>query len=192
MAQAGGKKPEKLLKRILELSTNEGDIVLDFFAGTGTTGAVAHKMNRRYILCEQMDYIDSMTIARLNHVINGEEGGVSESLRWKGGGSFVYCALMERNEVMMSALQYSNTKEEALELLNQTMNHGLLKHSVIPNELRENMETISDMPIEQIKRFVKDLLDYNKLYVNLCDIDDEEMNVKPEDKAFTKSFYGIE
>src|SRR6266496_2270250 len=87
-------KPEKLMKRIIGLATNEGDIILDFFLGSGTTAAVAHKMNRQYIGIEQMDYIGDVAVARLQKVIGGEQGGVSVELNWKGGGSFIYLELV--------------------------------------------------------------------------------------------------
>ncbi|MCK5320024.1 site-specific DNA-methyltransferase, partial [Candidatus Parcubacteria bacterium] len=83
-------KPETFIKRIMELATKENDIVLDFFAGSGTTGAVAHKMNRQYILIEQMDYIHKLPEARLKKVIDGEQGGISKLVNWHGGGNFVY------------------------------------------------------------------------------------------------------
>ena len=77
-----GKKPENLLKRIIEISTQENDLVMDFFAGSGTTCAVAHKMKRRWIGIEQMDYIESITKERLIKVINGEQGGISKAVGW--------------------------------------------------------------------------------------------------------------
>ncbi len=72
-----GQKPEKLLQRIIELSTNENDLVMDFHLGSGTTCAVAHKMNRRYIGIEQMDYIEDIAVERMKKVIEGEQGGIS-------------------------------------------------------------------------------------------------------------------
>ena len=75
-------KPEALLKRIIEISTKEGDLVMDFFAGSGTTCAVAHKMNRRWIGIEQMDYVEGITKERLIKVINGEQGGISKAVGW--------------------------------------------------------------------------------------------------------------
>lgn len=87
-------KPEALLKRIIEISTNENDLVLDFFAGSGTTLAVAHKMGRRWIGIEQMDYIQSVTKERLKKVLAGEQGGVSKACEWKGGGGFIYAEMM--------------------------------------------------------------------------------------------------
>jgi adenine-specific DNA-methyltransferase len=84
-------KPEKLLKRIIELSTNPNDLVLDSFAGSGTTGAVAHKMGRRWIMIELGEHCHTHIIPRLKKVIDGEDqGGISKAVNWKGGGGFRY------------------------------------------------------------------------------------------------------
>ena len=93
-----GQKPESLIKKLLLATTKENDIVLDFFLGSGTTAAVAHKMKRQYIGVEQMDYIDNITLERLKNVINGDSKGISKSVNWQGGGSFVYCELKENND----------------------------------------------------------------------------------------------
>jgi adenine-specific DNA-methyltransferase len=86
-----GKKPEKLVKRCIELATNPGDLVLDSFAGSGTTGAVAHKMGRRWIMVELGEHCHTHIIPRLTKVINGEDtGGITETVNWKGGGGFRY------------------------------------------------------------------------------------------------------
>jgi adenine specific DNA methylase Mod len=68
----------------------KGDIVLDFFSGSGTTAHACMQMNRRWIAVEQMDYIEDITKKRLKKVINGEQGGISKDLSWQGGGEFVY------------------------------------------------------------------------------------------------------
>ena len=86
-------KPEALLSRIIELSTTENDLVMDFHLGSGTTCAVAHKMNRRYIGIEQMDYIEDIAVQRLKKVIDGEQGGISKAVNWSGGGEFIYAEL---------------------------------------------------------------------------------------------------
>ncbi|ENZ1758221.1 site-specific DNA-methyltransferase [Pseudomonas aeruginosa] len=87
-------KPERLLKRILEIATNEGDLVLDSFAGSGTTGAVAHKMGRRWIMVELGEHCHTHIIPRLKKVIDGDDkGGISESVGWEGGGGFRYYRL---------------------------------------------------------------------------------------------------
>lgn len=87
-------KPEELLERIIHIATNEGDLVLDSFAGSGTTGAVAHKMGRRWIMVELGEHCHTHIIPRLKKVIDGEDnGGVTESTGWKGGGGFRYYKL---------------------------------------------------------------------------------------------------
>jgi adenine-specific DNA-methyltransferase len=87
-------KPERLLNRILQLATNPGDLVLDSFAGSGTTGAVAHKMGRRWIMVELGEHCHTHIIPRMKKVIDGtDQGGVSKALNWKGGGGFRYFRL---------------------------------------------------------------------------------------------------
>jgi adenine-specific DNA-methyltransferase len=84
-----GKKPEALLKRILDLSTCPGDLVLDSFAGSGTTGAVAHKMGRRWIMVELRDHCETHVLPRMQRVILGtDDSGVTKATSWKGGGGF--------------------------------------------------------------------------------------------------------
>ncbi|MCW8895749.1 site-specific DNA-methyltransferase [Sulfurimonas sp.] len=90
-----GQKSEALLKRIIEISTNKNDLVMDFHLGSGTTCAVAHKMGRRYIGIEQMDYIEDIAVERMKKVIEGEQSGISKTLTWQGGGSFVYAELKQ-------------------------------------------------------------------------------------------------
>jgi adenine-specific DNA-methyltransferase len=87
-------KPERLLQRVLQLATNPGDLVLDSFAGSGTTGAVAHKMGRRWIMVELGEHCHTHIIPRLKKVIDGEDpGGITKALDWKGGGGFRYYRL---------------------------------------------------------------------------------------------------
>lgn len=87
-------KPERLLNRIITLATDPGDLVLDSFAGSGTTGAVAHKMGRRWIMVELGEHCHTHIIPRLKKVIDDKDkGGVSESVGWSGGGGFRYYSL---------------------------------------------------------------------------------------------------
>ena len=88
-----GKKPEALIKRIFELFTNPGDLVLDSFLGSGTTAAVAHKMGRRYIGIEMGEHAVTHCRPRLQKVIDGEQGGISKSVGWQGGGGFRFYRL---------------------------------------------------------------------------------------------------
>lgn len=89
----GTPKPERLIKRILDIASNPGDLVLDSFLGSGTTSAVAHKMGRHYIGIEVGDHAQTHCLPRLIKVIEGEQGGISKSENWQGGGGFRFCKL---------------------------------------------------------------------------------------------------
>ncbi len=90
----GTPKPERLMQRIIELATDPGDLIVDSFAGSGTTGAVAHKMGRRWIMVELGEHCHTHIIPRLKKVIDGEDqGGISKAVNWKGGGGFRYYRL---------------------------------------------------------------------------------------------------
>jgi adenine-specific DNA-methyltransferase len=87
-------KPERLIQRVLEIATDEGDLVLDSFAGSGTTGAVAHKMSRKWIMIELGDHCETHVVPRLKKVIDGTDpGGVTKAVEWKGGGGYRYFRL---------------------------------------------------------------------------------------------------
>ena len=88
-------KPERLIQRILTIATNEGDLVLDSFLGSGTTAAVAHKMGRRWIGVELGDHCYTLCQPRLTQVVDGEQGGISKAVNWKGGGGFRFFELAE-------------------------------------------------------------------------------------------------
>lgn len=86
-------KPERLIQRILHIATNPGDLVLDSFLGSGTTAAVAHKMGRRWIGIEMGDHALTHCKPRMDKVIAGEQGGISEAVGWQGGGGYRFCTL---------------------------------------------------------------------------------------------------
>ena len=88
-------KPERLIKRVLEIATDEGDLVLDSFLGSGTTTAVAHKMGRRWIGIEMGDHAKTHCAVRMKKVVDGEQGGISKAVKWNGGGGFRYYELGE-------------------------------------------------------------------------------------------------
>lgn len=114
-----GKKPEKLIKRIIEMVVDSpDDLVLDFYLGSGTTAAVAHKMGLRYIGIEQLDYGENDSRVRLQHVINGDTTGISQAVQWKGGGSFVYCELAQGNgqDGHPGYIAYSEMSEKNFEM----------------------------------------------------------------------------
>ena len=186
------KKPEQLLRRIISMVTNENDYVLDFFMGSGTTQAVAHKMNRKYIGIEQMDYIEDVSVERLRKVIEGEQGGISKEISWQGGGSFVYCELLEDNQSLITDLEQATDSESVKSILNRATKDGKLIPSVLPKDLKRTEVEFDRLTLDDQKKLVLELLDKNKLYINLSDIDDDHANVSEEDRAFTKSFYGLD
>ncbi|MBR2164916.1 MAG: site-specific DNA-methyltransferase, partial [Campylobacter sp.] len=124
------KKPEALIKRIIEISTQENDLVLDFFAGSGTTLAVAHKMKRRYIGIEQMDYIESITKERLKKVIEGEQGGVSKAVSWSGGGSLIYCELANLNAKFIDMIENSSDENELNQIYEKLIKFAFIDYRV--------------------------------------------------------------
>ncbi|MDU4642101.1 MAG: site-specific DNA-methyltransferase [Negativicoccus massiliensis] len=185
-------KPEALLRRILHIGSKADDYILDFFMGSGTTAAVAHKMGRRYIGVEQMDYIEDVTVERLKKVIDGEQGGISKAVDWKGGGSFVYCELLEDSESLVTELEAATTSAAVKMVLNKAIDGGKLIPSVLPGALQDSMDDFDSLSMDEQKKLVMELLNKNKLYVNLSDIDDEDYGVSEADKKFTRSFYGEE
>ncbi len=106
-------KPERLLHRIIHIATNPGDIVLDSFLGSGTTAAVAHKMGRRWIGVEMGDHAVTHCLPRLQKVIDGEQGGISEVVSWKGGGGFRFVKL---GETLFDAFGRLNPKVKFIDL----------------------------------------------------------------------------
>lgn len=187
-----GQKPETLLERIIKASTNENDIVLDYHLGTGTTCAVAHKLKRRYIGIEQLDYIDALPLERLQKVIKGDGTSVSKTNAWQGGGSFVYCELSKCNQHFLDEAMVATDDVSLTALLRRVLATGFISSKVNLAEFAGAAADFESLSIEEKKRFILELLDKNMLYVNLCDIDDDEYGISEADKSFTRSFYGLE
>src|SRR5699024_1930006 len=182
-------KPEKLIHRILHIGSNENDIVLDFFMGSATTQAVAMKMNRRFIGIEQMDYINTVSVPRLQKVMEGEQGGISKDVNWQGGGSFVYAELMEKSKGYLdSVLQAENT--DSLKQIYQLMLEN------VDLDFRADLEQVQEMlndtiSLEDKKRLLVKVIDKNQLYYNYSEIDDANVRdlMSDTDYAFNQAFY---
>ncbi len=183
-------KPEDLIKRAIELSTDENDLVLDFFMGSATTQAVAIKMNRRFIGFEQMDYIETVSIPRLIKVIQGEQTGISKDVSWHGGGSFVYCELAKSNQKFVDEIQDAKDSETLSRIWGEIKKTGFISYKVNPKDIDTDAKEFRELSLENQKRLLMELLDKNQLYVNYCDMEDETFGISEDDKAFTKSFYG--
>lgn len=182
-------KPEKLIKRIIELATNENDIVLDFFLGSGTTAAVAHKMNRKYIGIEQMDYINTVATERLKKVIEGEQGGVTKDIDWQGGGSFVYAELMQYNQYFIDKIQEAKTKEDILKVWGDMQDKAFLSYQFNKDMFNKRIEAFKTASLETMQHYLIEVLDKNQLYVNFSEIEDESYHISEADKALNYSFY---
>jgi adenine-specific DNA-methyltransferase len=195
-----GKKPERLLHRILELCTQEGEIVLDYHLGSGTTAAVALKMNRRFIGAEQMDYGENDSVQRLRNVIgNRKEGiitgydnrGISTTVNWQGGGSFVYCELATANQRFVDAIEAATTTEQLTTIWADMQATGFLSWKVKPKEIDDNIADFAELSIDNQKRFLIECLDKNMLYVPLSEINSEEFGISQEDKNLNSGFYSM-
>lgn len=129
-----GKKPEKLINRIFEASTNEGDLILDYFAGSATSGAVAIKSKRRFVNVEANEYFDDIPLRRLKNTLHGDKSGVSSLYEWKGGGCFKYIRL-EQYEDTLNNLKL---KKQELEFEDE-FKDGYMLNYLLDTESRDSL-----------------------------------------------------
>lgn len=196
-------KPEELIQKIIEISTQPNDIVLDFFAGSGTTAAVAHKMNRQWITIEQMNYIETITKERLKKVIGNkitkdgnlleelefDNGGISKNINWQGGGEFVYFELAKYNQNFVELLEKAETKEDVIDIFNSICEKGFPKYNIDIKKLNENLEEFKKLDLDRMKQDVYNILNKNMLYVPKSLMKDSKYNISETDIELNKSFY---
>jgi len=185
------KKPETLIARIINLSTREKDIVLDFHLGSGTTTAVAHKMNRQYIGIEQLNYGENDSVVRLQNVINGEQSGVSKALNWQGGGEFVYLELKKYNQAFIEQIEEAKTTEELLQVWEVMKEKSFLNYNVDIQKQDAHLEEFKSLNLTEQKQHLCELLDKNQLYVNRSALEDEAFACSEEEKKVTMDFYQL-
>ena len=183
-------KPEQLVKKFIDLTTDDGDIVLDYHLGSGTTVAVAHKMNRQYIGIEQMDYIETVSVERLKKVIDGEQGGISKDVNWTGGGSFVYCELKNDAQDFKNTVLEAREPETLSQLFEQAKKSSFLSYRVDPKKLKKS--EFEKLSLAEQKQVLLELVDNNNLYVNYSEIDDSDYGISLEEKKLNRDFYGEE
>ncbi|EJG1745085.1 site-specific DNA-methyltransferase [Vibrio parahaemolyticus] len=184
-------KRETLLERIIKASCPEGGIVLDYHLGSGTTAATAHKLNRRYIGVEQMDYINEISVPRLQNVISGDDQqGISKDVNWQGGGSFVYCELADLASKFSDLIEQAQTTEQLIDVWNDLKNSANLSYKVDPALFDENREAFNALEISEQKKLLIEFIDKNQLYVNYSEIDDKTNEISENDKKLNKQFYG--
>ncbi|MFD2245860.1 DNA methyltransferase [Pontibacter ruber] len=183
-------KNEEILRRAIEWLTKEGDLVLDFFLGSGSTAAVAHKLKRQYIGIEQMNYGKEDATNRLQQVIKGDDKGISPEVGWKGGGSFVYAELAKLNQHWVERIAEAE-ENELDELLKELELNPFLHYSVQPEMLKNHATEFAQLEPEIKRQVLYALLDNNQLYINLTETADADLNVTEEDKRLNKMFYHV-
>lgn len=182
-------KSEALLKDIIEISTQENDLVMDFFAGSGTTLAVAMKMKRRWIGIEQMDYIESITKERLKKVVAGEQGGISKAVNWQGGGSFIYAELMPLNAIYKERIKNINDEKMLDSIYKDLESKAFLDYRIDLDSILKDKE-FKELDLEKKKEALLSILDSNMDYVLYGDIEDKDYAISSEVIELNKIFYG--
>lgn len=183
-------KPESIVAFFVKAITNEGDIVLDFFAGSGTTQATALKMRRRFIGIEQMDYIETDTKKRIKAAIDGEQGEISPLVNWHGGGSFVYCELKKYNQDFIDRIMEAITIPELEEIYEDMQKNAFLKFFFDKNEFEKD-ENFRSKNLDERKQLLVDILDENQFYLNLSEMNDTKYKVTNAERVLTEKFYQI-
>jgi len=182
-------KPPELIIHLLAITTNKDDIIVDFHAGSGTTGQAVLELNnidegtRNFILCEQLEYAENVTAERIKKVIHNNNEG-----------EFIYCELMKYNEVFMERIQAAKNGNELIKIWQDMAENSFLKWYVNPKMPEDALNDFmaigkEENGLEKQKKLLMELLDKNQLYVNLSEIDDERFAVCEEDKQLNKEFY---
>lgn len=171
-------KPYKLIERIIKMGSNEGDLVIDFFAGSGTTGFVANYLQRRFILIEQLD----STINLLKQRFIEEETILLPKVP-------VYCELAQANQQLVDEIMAANEPLKLQEVWTLLQEKGFLSYKISPKLINEHAEDFNDLSLEDQKRFLIECLDKNMLYIPYSDIDDEGFTLSENDKQLTRQFY---
>ncbi len=184
-----GQKPEKLIERILNAHTEKGDIVLDFFAGSGTTAAVALKMNRQFIICEQLEKHLDIIHRRLIKVMQGEQSGISRRQLWSGGGEFITLELKKYNQYFINQIQAVSTKEQLLDIWTNIKDHAFFAFNVDMQKFERELPEFVELTLLQQKSILLSMLDKNQMYVNKENMLDERYCMSTADQFVTNEFY---
>lgn len=174
-------KSINLLKKIIKFTTKDNDIVLDFFGGSGSTGEALlevnkeEKTNRTFIICEQLDYVESVTVARVQKCLDE--------------GDFIYCELANLNETFSEEIKKTKSKQDLIKVWQNIKAKGLLSWRVKLNEVEQLIETISEKELTTLKNLLYEVLDKNQMYVPLSEIDDNDYNLSNDNKTICNLFF---
>lgn len=172
-------KSLNLLKKIIKFSTTDDDIILDFFGGSGTTAQAVIEVNseldsnRKFILVEQMDYIDTVTIPRILKTTSYP---------------FISTELFSVNQTLINLIKTATNSDELLTIYNNIVTNGILSYK-IPNNFIGKLNPISNVEINTLKQVLLDLLDKNSLYLSIFEMADSSFNVAEKDKVLSSNFY---
>lgn len=178
-------KPIEYIKTIIDLATKseDNDIVLDFFAGSGTTGQAVIELNesdngnRSFILCEQMDYIKAVTIPRLAGVI--------------GSSSFIYAELKNSASAFLEKIEAAKSSNNLMSILNQLQRFGFISYKIPHKSLDGSISDFSKLPLERQKHFILEILEKDCLYIDYCELEDEDNGITNSDKSLNHKFYSL-
>ena len=199
-----GKKPEMLLYRIINMTTKENDIVLDFFGGSGSTAAVAHKMGRQYITCEQLASQIGLIDTRLQNVVNGDDqSGISKAVGWNpkkptledaannryNRNNFVFLELKKYNQTFIERIEEAKDSNALLQIWEQMKEKSFIAYNIDIKAQEANIEEFKQLDLEQQKQLLCEILDKNQLYVNVSDMSDSRFNTTDEERNVTNAFY---
>lgn len=183
-----GKKPEKLLQNVIEMSSYKDDYVLDFFGGSGTTAATAHKLGRKYITIEQLDTQIDIIKRRLQNVIDGEDKGISSEIEWSGGGTFVYCEIKNDAADFVERIDAAKDERQLLDLFELAKKSSFISYRIDPKKMKSS--EFEQLSFAEQKQLLREIIDNNNLYVNYSDIEDQSYGISGEDKVLNRQFYG--
>ena len=198
------KKPEKLLFRIINMATDEKDIVLDYHLGSGTTAAVALKMGRQFIGIEQLDYGENDSVARLQNVVKGDQTGVSKLVNWDPTNkqksseekykrnNFVYLELAKKNERAKELINKCDSYDALKKLFKTLEQRYFLHYNFRINEFKEQVmesQEFSKLTLKKQKQVFIKMLDLNQMWVNVSEMTDKQLGLSEKDIQVTKDFY---
>lgn len=166
-------KPYKLIERFIKAHTNENDIILDFFAGSGTTGFVSNYLKRQFILIEQLDDTHSIIKNRFEGI------------------NYIFLELKKYNQIFIDKIEEAQDSDNLLTIWEEMKEKSFLNYNIDIKRQEDHLEEFKTLSLENQKRHLCELLDKNQLYVNLSSLNDENFECTPEEKNVTKDFYQI-
>lgn len=172
------------VKDTIKIMTSDDDIILDFFGWSGTTAHAVLELNkddwwnRRFILTEQMDYINTVTVPRVQKVIENNENG-----------EFIYMEIAQNNEKLIQAIHNAEHSQELISLYYQLKESSFINYKIDIKTIDANISEFENLSLEDMKRFLSELIDKNALYINYSEINDASYSISEEDKALNKKFY---